>query len=216
MGRRGTMDFYNLKPRWRTFSILLMSLVCLPARPASSQSATYRSDLNLCQVPAIPRPALRVPLVAPVFGSPVPRLTDPSMVPDAPGFPTQGLRLEYARYPTVNATNTRMAVIVIGGVSRGAHQVRDIATGALIRNIPRDGIDTEVSWHPTDPDLLFYRYGNEARRFHVDTGQAETLISLPEYGTIRTRQEGRPSDDWRYFAFLGYPPGTWDTADIVV
>ena len=33
---------------------------------------------------------------------------------------------------------------------------------------------------------------------------------------IGTNEEGRPSDDWRYYAFVGYRDSSYSTADIVV
>ncbi len=206
-----------MKLRIDIYLILIYIVMILGASfPEPASAGTYLSDSNLYPVPSISRPPLRSPMVDPVFGSTVTRLTDLSMVPDDPTVPTRGIRHEYSRYPALNAGNTLMAVLILGGASRGQHQVRNMATGALVRAIPRDGLDTEVSWHPTDPNLIFYRYANQVRFYHVDTGQAETVMTFPEYGAIRTREEGRPSDNWRYFAFLGYPPGDWTKADIVV
>ena len=196
---------------------IIILLVGILSAPAAVRAAdTFVGDLKLYAVPDAPRPGLRETWTDPVFGTTITRLTDLSMIHPDPSVASRGLRHEYARYPAINADNTKMAVIVLGGAERGQHQVRSISTGELLRVIPRDGIDTEVSWHPTDPNRIFYRCTNQARIYHVDTGQFETLMTFPEYGTIRTREEGRPSDDWRYFAFLGYAPNDWSKADIVV
>jgi hypothetical protein len=73
-----------------------------------------------------------------------------------------------------------------------------------------------MSWHPTSPHLLFYRSGNEIKVFHTDSDREETLMTFPQYFAISTRGEGRPSDDWRYYAFLGFADQSYAHADVVV
>jgi hypothetical protein len=41
-------------------------------------------------------------------------------------------------------------------------------------------------------------------------------MDFPQYFAISTRGEGRPSDDWRYYAFLGFTDRSYAHADIVV
>jgi hypothetical protein len=130
-------------------------------------------------------------------------------------FPPLGLRHEYARYPALNADNTKVVVSVMGGAYRGAFEVREVATGNLLYRLNPAG-DPEISWHPTDANRFFYRFANEARVFSVATGQSETLMNFPQYHYISTRDEGRPSDDWRYYAFIGYRDSSFSSADLVV
>jgi hypothetical protein len=127
-----------------------------------------------------------------------------------------GLRHEYARFPILSADNTKVVVRVLGGADRGAFEIRDLASGKLLHRILPQRGDPEMSWHPTSPSLLFYRSGNEVCVFHADTGEAETRMAFPQYYAISTRGEGRPSDDWRYYAFLGFVDGSYAHADIVV
>jgi hypothetical protein len=184
-----------------------------PACPALTQ--TYLSDFNTYQVPVLPRPVLRASLIDPVFGTTITRVTDPAMAPAGTSGPSSGLRHEYARFPVLSADNSKVVVQVLGGADGGVYEVRDLVSGALLYKInPVD--DPELSWHPTDPTRLFYRYANEIRVFHTDTGQAETLMSFPQYYAIGTNEEGRPSDDWQYYAFLGYHDSSFSAADIVV
>jgi hypothetical protein len=103
----------------------------------------------------------------------------------------------------------------MGGAHRGAFEVREVATGKLVHRFNPAG-DPEVSWHPTDANRFFYRAANEVRVFSVSTGQSETLMSFPQYQYISTRDEGRPSDDWRYYAFIGYRDSSFSSADLVV
>jgi hypothetical protein len=99
------------------------------------------------------------------------------------GFPSEcrsrppdaaGLRHEYARHPIVNADKSMVVVLIIVGDDRELVQVREIATGKLLRVIPVDG-DTESSWRSTDPDLLIYRFMNQVWRLHVCSEVIDTF-----------------------------------------
>jgi hypothetical protein len=138
------------------------------------------------------------------------------MAPDAAANRVLGLRHEYARFPALSADNTTAALQVLGGADAGSFEIRDLTNGKRLYKInPRAG-DPEMSWHPTSPHLLFYRSGNEIEVLHTDSGRTETLMAFPRYDAINTGAEGRPSDDWRYYAFLGFRDSAYATADIVV
>jgi hypothetical protein len=183
----------------------------------------YLTDYDRHEIPCKPRPSSPPflpqtnpnPIVDPVFSTTVTRRTDPSMSPNDGTNLTLGLRHEYSRYPVLNADNTTVVVQVLGGLQRGAYEIRNLASRALLYRIPHVG-DPEFSWHRTDPTRLFYRSGNQIRIFHTDTGQSEVVMAFPQYYSIGTNEEGRPSDDWRYYAFLGYPNSSFSSADIVV
>lgn len=182
----------------------------------SSGVWTYVSSRDALSVPSFARPALRAPFTDPTFKTTITRLTDPSMSPSDGSNRTIGLRHEYARYAAINADNTKVIVRVLGGMDRGYFEVRDLASGALLYKIGANRGDPEMSWHPTSPNLLFYRTSNEVRIFHVDTGQSEVVMSFPQYYAISSKGEGRPSDDWRYYAFVAFRDSSYTTADIVV
>jgi hypothetical protein len=137
------------------------------------------------------------------------------MLEEDPAAPPLGLRHEYARYPALNADNTKVAVSVMGGAHRGAFEIREVTTGKLLHRFNPAG-DPEISWHPTDANRFFYRFANEVRIFSLTTGQSETVMNFPRYYSISTRDEGRPSDNWRYYAFIGYRDGSFSSADLVV
>jgi hypothetical protein len=184
--------------------------------PELQSANTFRSDSSILPVPALPRPLVHVPFIDPTFGTTITRETDPSMAPSLSTNLTLGLRHEYARLPALNADNTKVIVRVIGGADRGYFEVRDLLSSSLLYKIGAQRGDPEMSWHPTSPNLLFYRTTNEVHIFHTDTGQSETVMSFPQYYAITTQEEGRPSDDWRYYAFLGFPDSSYSTADVVV
>ncbi|MBI3303842.1 MAG: hypothetical protein HYZ72_17390, partial [Deltaproteobacteria bacterium] len=192
-------------------SLVLTSQPSPPPNPAG----IFLTDSDIHAVPALPRPAPRTPLVDQVFGATVTRLTDPSMDPADTSGPVLGLRHEYARYPAINADNSKVIVTVLGGAYRGSFEIRDLASGSLLHRLSVSG-DPEFSWHPTDSTRLLYRFANQIRVFHPDSGQNETLMTFPQYYYISTREEGRPSDDWRYYAFVGYHDSSFSSADIVV
>lgn len=188
--------------------------VAAGSSPPSPPNGSFLTDKDIHQAPNASRPLLHAPFIDPTFGSTITRLTDPSMSASTATHHTFGLRHEYARYPAINADNTKLIITVIGGVYRGFFEVREM-NGALLHRITPAG-DPEISWHPTDPNRFFYRFANEIRVFSVDTGYSETIMSFPQYYYISTRQEGRPSDDWRYYAFIGYLDSSFSSADLVV
>lgn len=155
--------------------------------------------------PTAPRPELDVAYTDPTFGSVLTRLTDPSQAPSEAGKPTLGVIHEYSRFPVSNADNRLAVTVVIGGAERGSWRVWGIREHVVYHRIETNG-DPEFSWHPTDPYSLFYRFGNEIRIFHVDSGQAEMVMNFPQYQTIGANEEGRPSDDWHYYACIGVRP----------
>lgn len=169
--------------------------------------------MSIYPVPSLPRPSLRTPIVDPTFGTTIMRVTDPSMAPSIPGNPTLGLRHEYSRFPALNSDNTLMVVRVIGGAQRGAFQVRNVHAGGLLATITPQRGDPECFWHLTDSEEVIYRAGNQIRRLKVTTGAHETLAEFPQYFSISTRSEGRPSDDRRWFAYIGIKgssTGSWE------
>jgi hypothetical protein len=208
--------FYRVFVRAALLGTLLVALTPVAV-------GAYLTDYKLHEIPCKPRPSYPPflpqtnpnPIADSVFSTTVTRRTDPSMSPNDGTNLTRGLRHEYSRYPALNADNTKVVVQVLGGLWRGAYEIRNLATRALLYRFKLVG-DPEFSWHRTDPTRLFYRSGNQIRIFHTDTGQSETVMSFPQYSAIGTNEEGRPSDDWHYYAFLGYRDSSYYTADIVV
>lgn len=180
------------------------------ASPTLSSSAA--SEINA----GVARPALYRPFVDPSFGTTIMRVTDPTMTPGAAWNPGGGLRHEYARFPALNADNTKVAVRVLGGADRGFFEIRELASGKRVQRIAVHRGDPEMSWHPTAPNLLFYRSGNEIHLYDAVAGRDNAVFTFPQYFAISTRGEGRASDDWRYYAFLGFPDQSFSHADIVV
>lgn len=227
------------KPRVQGFfkSIRILDISILEAFVITGQQIftpsvlTYRSDLNIINVSLPAYPGLRVSFTDPEFGTTITRISDKSMDPGS-----TLVRHEYNRFPGVNADGTKMILVVSGG----RNYLLNPKTGTLWDNTslahagPDGGPlasstsadDLEFSWHPTDPNLAFYRQRNKVYKFHADTLTSETLCDFSSlYNWTTTKQEGRPSDDWQLWAFLGYttpagqPSYAWYTdpkPDVVV
>lgn len=197
----------------------LRAFVIVGNQILQSPTCTFLSDTNLYNVPVISRPTLFSAITDPVFSTSVTRVTDPSMGVSLPGT-TLGLRHEYNRLVALNSDNTLMVVFEVRTANGGWYEVRNVSDGSLVYTIPRDGIDPTVMWHRTDPNLIFYRYGNGVRTFNASNGQVTTIMQFPAYEFTSTKEEGVQSDDWRYYAFIGYNPSNvsknWSIADLVV
>lgn len=177
---------------------VLLVLTLVVVAPAQAFLTDYETHAPVAR----DRPELDNPQVDPTFGTTITRRTDPSQSPSAGTNQTKGLPHEYSKYAAVNADNTRMAVQVVGGAQRGTWEIRDVATYALVATLPTDG-DPEISWHPTQANRLLYRAGNTVRAFAVDTGTVTTLMTFAGYTAVSSHEEGRPSDDGRYWAGIG-------------
>jgi hypothetical protein len=171
----------------------------------SSPAIAGLTDYSVRAVPSIARPALGVSYKDPVFGSTLIRRTDPSLF----GVSSIGGAIEYSRFATISADNRFVVLTVLGGPNAGTWEIRDLATRALKYRLVPQG-DPEFSWHPSDPTSLFYRSGNQIRVFNTISGQSDVLMAFPQYDSIGTNEEGRPSDAWDFYAFLGKRGGVTD------
>lgn len=187
-----------------------------PPPPPPPTTPTFLTDYANYPVPTVLRPELRAPMTDPTFKTTITRITDRSMSPDDGANKTLGLRHEYSKFPSLNADNTKFLVVVIGGINRGWMQVRELATGALVRQFGATRGDAEAAWHPTDPNTILFRTGNELRVYHVDTGQSELMMAFPQYYAVHTSEGGRASDDWHYWTFLGFKDSSFTNPDIGV
>jgi hypothetical protein len=187
---------------------ILCFFLLLWAVPPVLQALAYLTTYGLVNVPSVSRPLLDTPYTDTNFGGVLTRLTDPSQQSGS-----TGLVHEYSRFPASNADNTKVIVQVIGGPSGGTWQVRDRVSHTVLNTITTNG-DPEFSWHPTDPTQIFYRFGNEVRIFHTNTNSFTTTMTFSGYVSIGDNEEGRPSDDWRYYAAIGIKSN--GTRDILV
>jgi hypothetical protein len=207
---------------FRPFRSAALAWVLL-ATLAPAGAGAYLTDYDRHEVPCESRPSYPPfppltspnPLRDPVFGTTVTRVTDPTLASNGGANQVLGMRHEYARYPVLSADNTNVVVEVLGGSESGSYEIRTLANRALLYRFDPVG-DPEFSWHDSDPTRLFYRTANQIRVFHTDTGRDETVMSFPQYQAIGTNEEGRPSDDWQYYAFIGFSDSKHTSGDLVV
>jgi len=91
------------------------------------------------------RPDLYVPFLDPTFGTTMMRVTDARMAPAEAGKRVLGLRHEYSRFPVLNATNTEVALEVLGGADRGVFEIRELTSGKLLHKLTQQQGDPEIS-----------------------------------------------------------------------
>src|SRR5215813_11563073 len=133
--------------------------LCLLSAIAPAGAGAYMTDHNTHEVPCTSCPASPPwspltnpnPITDPVFQTTITRRTDPSMSPNDGTNRTLGLIHEYARYPVLSADNTKVVVQVLGGLWRGAYEIHNLASRALLYRVATVG-DPEFSWHRTDPN----------------------------------------------------------------
>ncbi|PPE69152.1 hypothetical protein IS481_07300 [Caldimonas thermodepolymerans] len=156
-------------------------------------------------VPDLPRPPKGRPLLDPVHGSCVVRVTDHA------NEPPQGFaRHDYSRRQAFNADGSRLLVIA----QDGHWHLYDARTLEHLKVLPGLAGDAEPQWHPTDPERLYHLPNNgvgmRLYELNVETGHAREVADLasrlrarwPRAHAAWTRSEGSPSADGRYWAFM--------------
>lgn len=94
----------------------------------------------------------------------------------------------YAKQNPWNS-NSSYVLLVSGGAFWHLHDGQNYS---FIRdlNIGFGGLNADPVWHPTDPNIIFYMYGNEARKIDVRTNTVTTLHKFSQYAYIWTQGEG--------------------------
>lgn len=163
------------------------------------------TPLSATPIEAMSAPAVGVWSDDTTFGLPVMRLSTPS---DSP--PSTRNRHDYSRRDVFNADKTRYIMVA----SDGYWLLYDGTTHTFIRRMSGMGGDAEGLWHPTDPDVLYYRAGTAWYSKNVLT-DANTLLHdfEDEYPTAThawTKAEGCMSADGQMLGLLisRYDAGT--------
>lgn len=153
---------------------------------------------------ATARPVRGKPIRDANFGACVVRVSDrASDTPDAPL-----LRNDYSRRQAFNADNTR----VFAFSADGWWHLYDADTTKYLGKLDGPASDAEPQWHPADPNLLWYQPvhgGLSIEQLDIRSGKttrvADFTGKLPAWAAtaahLRTRSEGSPSKDGRYWGF---------------
>jgi Secretion system C-terminal sorting domain len=152
------------------------------------------------------KPSAGAAFTDPKFGTSVRRLTD------ARGGGIASIVPQYSKRQAWNADQSFLLLFTGDGTGR----LYDGTTYEFLR--PLDDVGGEdVFWHPTNPDLLYFSFGNTLFSYNVITQSPTAVRTFDGYTWINTRGEGNLSRDGRYYAFVGQ---TYDTdthfKDIVV
>lgn len=174
-------------------------------------------------VPELPEPKRGVATRDPNFGTCLVRITDRAKdVPEAPL-----IRNDYSRRQAFNADNTRTFAFTADGY----WHLYDADSMKYLEKMPGLASEAEPQWNPTDPNLLWFlpvNGGMSIEQLDIRSGKITTVADfagkLPAWAAtaahVRTRAEGSPSQDGRYwgfqiedadFAMLGYL--IWDLVE---
>jgi len=156
------------------------------------------SGMSRVTIPTIPYQPFNQPFKDPVFGTVITRVTDASTF--LSNNPSNDMaRHEYATIQAFNADGTRTII----QTRNGSFFVYDLRTLTVGMHIPRSS-DPEVQWHPTNPDIFYYRFGNEFRKVNISERTIVTLRTFSEYQRVSSGEEQSISNDGRYYALIGY------------
>ena len=161
----------------------------------------------------MPKPAKGQVFADPGFDTCMVRVTQHDVEP-----PQTFARNDYSRRQPFNADDSRLLVYGSGGF----WHVYDANTLAFYKTLSGPAGDSEVQWHPTDPDTIYYMPTNGGMNIYkldIRTNTHQTVADfngrLPWSDAKRlwTKSEGSPSADGRYwglqaetnnFAIRGY------------
>lgn len=154
--------------------------------------------------PPLPFPAKGTPVLDPVHGTCMVRVTDSATEAGSPEF----IRSDYSRRQAFNADNSLILVYSYGG---DWHLYGGGPDAPYVRTLRGVRGDAEPQWHASNPDLLYHVPNNgglELRELNVRTGAVRAVGEfgdrLPWKQTARvwTKSEGSPSADGRYWCFM--------------
>jgi hypothetical protein len=188
----------------------LPSAVTLPPGPAGqavdcdAQLAGYRpyTGLEVIPPPDLAEPPARQPFADPTFGACVVRVTDRASDID-PSDASPGLKNEYSRIQSFNADGS---LIMVRGIE-ATWYIYDARTLERLALMPFDG-PIDPRWDASDPNIVYTTPDTRLVAYNVRTGQSWTVRDFAdefpgvELAAVWTRNEGSPSADGRYWAFM--------------
>ncbi|HEY9200763.1 MAG TPA: hypothetical protein VIQ81_04115 [Gammaproteobacteria bacterium] len=168
----------------------------------------------------IPRPAKGTVFTDPTYGTEIHRITD--HVNDLTGTLPAWVRSEYSRWNPLNADESMFMFLATDGWIH----IYDANTYQWIRKFTPTGEQTETLWHKTDPNLIYRLPPNGGLVMYTHNVLTDELITIADFANVaaiegdplltdirqvpgfenaarcRTKAEGRPSMDGRYWAFM--------------
>ena len=171
----------------------LIALVPLAAVVGTANGADpgLRKDMPET-MPEIVKPPYLSPIVDPVFGSKVTRISGDAGSPirNLDGRWGQVVRHHYSKD---QAWNADMSLLVLTR-HRGKPNPLFL-DGRTYEPLFTIRLPGEARWHPTDPDVMLYVRDNRIGRINVRTRKDETIVTVEGYSQFRLMSEGNFSCD---------------------
>lgn len=155
-------------------------------------------------LPDTPQLPLRQALEAPFYKTCLVRLTERQ-------HDGNTIRNHYSRFQAFNADSSYMLLNAIHG---GEWRLYNAQSGLPVRTLAGIGADAELSWHPSNPNVLYHLgqkgiglgfyerdVRQDASRLVADFNQ-RIKARWPSANAASTKSEGSPSADGRYWCFL--------------
>lgn len=185
----------------------LAGLLLAVFAPAADPPSGPLIDRETKPIPGLALPAYLAPMIDPVFGTLVTRITGD------PGSPVPGLAsrewADVARhaYSKVSAWNADASLLVLhlGEIVTGRELL--FLEGATYRPLFARRARGEHRWHSSEPDTLFYLDGDEFGRWHPRDDRRDIIQRFPGYSRLRFGPgEGNLSWSGRWLVAAGRDP----------
>jgi len=136
-----------------------------------------------------------------VFGTNIERLSDSMHTPDAAygdGRMVTTIGTEYSTMTPFNEDNTRLLLVYL------SYFALYDGSGNFLMNLPfQINTSSEPRWSRRDPNVLYYKYGNQLRQYNVATRAISIVHTFSEYSAISGQFESDICFDGDHFVFVG-------------
>jgi len=136
-----------------------------------------------------------------VFGSNIKRLTDSTHTLDAAfgdGRMVNTIGTEYSTMTPFNRDNTRLLLEYL------SYFALHDGSGNFLANLPFEiNSSSEPRWSRKDPNILYYRLGNQLKQYNVATTARSVVHTFSEYSAISGLFESDICFDGNHFVLVG-------------
>ena len=176
---------------------------------AAAPNFTLTTRRAIDPMPALAKPAKGVAYAEPTYKTCMVRTTD-HVADGLPGIAKNA----YSRRQAFNADSTRQLVYSVDG---GTWHIYDANTHARLKELSGPAADSDIQWHSTRPDLIYFVAGymgssmqvtelnvvNGTKRVIGDFGdRLRAMYPGATPTNTLTNDEGSPSKDGRYWCFM--------------
>ncbi|MEW6745163.1 MAG: hypothetical protein AB1486_20615 [Planctomycetota bacterium] len=183
--------------------------------PSANGHFEFVMGTELYATPDVAMPAKGTSFTDPTFHTTIVRVTDGA----EDGYIGPGIQNEYSK---MDPENEDGALLILRGNS-AAYYLYDPSSYQMLQQLTVfDSCccqEPEPRWDPADPQVFYYVCGAELRSYDVAAATSASVHDfrgeLPAGASIRTKMEGDPSLDRRYFAFI-VEDDSWNFLAVVV